>query len=402
MQSGSETAGDAFQGDHFPLVWDDNVQELWEDLRTGPAVHRYRSGTTVLTSPSAVEAFMHQPALLSSNPEATYLGSDTGLIPLQVDPPGHVRYRRMLDPLFTPRKMARLENDVALMVNQCMDAFIERGSCDLSSELAVPIPSGTFLRLLGLPVERLDEFIAMKDQLIRPAAEGTEAAAAARAEAGAWVFALFSEALDARASDPTDDVIGHLVRLEHAGELTREESLNICLLQLTAGLDTVTASLECFFAFLARSPEHQQQLAGDPTLTPKAVEELLRWMCPVPTVARIFMADVDVDGCPVAAGTRTSVLLASTNIDPARYEHPGRVDFNRDSNKHLSFGIGVHRCLGSHLARMELRVTLAEWHRRIPSYHLPAGFEPVYSPAIREIAHLPLEFTPGVRAAFVA
>jgi cytochrome P450 len=293
--------------------------------------------------------------------------------------------------------MAKLEAEVAALVNQRIDSFIEQGACDLASELAVPIPCGTFLRLLGLPIERLDEFIAMKDNLIRPTSTATEDATAIRARAGAWVFALFGDALDERAAQPTDDVIGHLVRLEQAGELTREESLNICLLQLTAGLDTVTASLECFFAYLARSPAHQRQLAEHPELTPKAVEELLRWMCPVPTVARIFTDDAVVEGCPVSAGTKMSVLLASTNIDPGRFEHPTEVDFTRDSIKHLAFGLGVHRCLGSHLARMELRVTLGEWHRRIPAYRLPVGFVPTYSPAIREITHLPIEFEPGAR-----
>ena len=115
----------------------------------------------------------------------------------------------------------------------------------------------------------------------------------------------------------------------------------------------------------------------------------------MPTVARIFTDDAVVEGCPVRAGTQMSMLLASTNIDPGRFEDPTQVDFTRQSIKHLSFGLGVHRCLGSHLARTELRVTLAEWHRRIPSYRLPEDFVPTYSPAIREITYLPLVFAPG-------
>ena len=390
-----DTRSDHGYGD--ALIWDDDVQQLWERLRTGPAVRHNADGPSIMASPTAVDEYLHQPELMSSNPGAVFLGSETGLIPLQIDPPGHVRYRRMLDPLFTPPKMAKLEAEVAVLVNRHIDGFIDRGDCDLASELAVPIPCGTFLRLLGLPIERLDEFIVMKDELIRPVARDADDAAAIRSRAGAWVFELFGEALDQRVACPTDDVIGHLVRLEQSGELTREESLNICLLQLTAGLDTVTASLECFFSYLARSPAHQRQLVAHPELTSKAVEELLRWMCPVPTVARIFTSDAVVEGCPVSAGTQMSVLLAFTNIDPSRFENPTEVDFTRESIKHLAFGLGVHRCLGSHLARMELRVTLAEWHRRIPSYRLPEGFLPTYSPAIREITYLPLEFEPGAR-----
>jgi cytochrome P450 len=398
MQTNESAAGvDFADGVSGAIVWDDDAQQVWERLRTGPAVRDTGGGTATMVAPGAVDEYLHRPTLMSSNPDALFMGSETGLIPLQVDPPDHVRYRRMLDPLFTPPKMATLETEVAALANQCIDSFVERGACDLASELAVPIPCGTFLRLLGLPIERLDEFIVMKDNLVRPTSTATEDATAIRTRAGAWVFALFGDALDQRSVRPTDDVIGHLVRLEQAGELTREESLNICLLQLTAGLDTVSASLECFFAYLARSPAHQRQLAAHPELTSKAVEELLRWMCPVPSVARVFTDDAVVEGCPVSAGTKMSVLLASTNIDPARFESPTEVDFTRDSIKHLAFGLGVHRCLGSHLARMELRVTLREWHRRIPTYGLPEGFVPTYSPAIREITYLPIEFEPGAR-----
>jgi cytochrome P450 len=226
MQTNESALGEDFaDGVSDAIVWDDDVQRLWERLRTGPAV-RGGGGGSIMVSPTAVDEYLHLPTVMSSNPDAVFLGSETGLIPLQVDPPDHVRYRRMLDPLFTPPKMAKLEAEVAALVNQRIDSFIEQGACDLASELAVPIPCGTFLRLLGLPIERLDEFIAMKDNLIRPTSTATEDATAIRARAGAWVFALFGDALDERAAQPTDDVIGHLVRLEQAGELTREESLN--------------------------------------------------------------------------------------------------------------------------------------------------------------------------------
>ena len=395
-QSGIPTSNTTVFLDNVPPIWGDDAQEQWERMRTGPAVDR-RKGMSMLVSPSAIDELMHNPALLSSNPDAVYLGSDTGLIPLQVDPPDHIRYRRMLDPLFSPPKMAKLEADVADLADRCIDDFIEQGSCDVASQFSVPIPSGTFLHLLGLPIERLDEFIAFKDDMIRPRGSTRDEVQATLKRAGEWVFNLFNEALGLRAGQQTDDILGHLFRLESTGELTRPESLNVCHLLLSAGLDTVTDSLECSFVFLARNPSHQRLLVEDPALTPKAVEELLRWMCPVPTVARVMMDDADVEGCPVRSGTRVSVMLATINIDPSRFEDPSEVDFARKANKHASFGLGVHRCLGSHLARMELRVALTQWHRRIPSYRLPAGFVPEYAPSLREIPHLPLEFEPGSR-----
>lgn len=249
MRAGTPAAseGEGLEGESNDLVWGDDVQARWERYRRGPAVRRFRDGHPLMVSPTAVDHYLHEPVLVSSNPDAVFLGSETGLIPLQIDPPDHVRYRRLLDPLFTPPKMARLEAEVAALVNRAIDSFIGRGRCDLASELAVPIPCGTFLRLLGLPLERLDEFIVMKDELIRPVASEKEDADAIRTRAGVAVFDMFRQALEQRADQPTDDVVGHLVRLEQSGQLTREESLNICLLQLTAGLDTVIAYLPLEF-----------------------------------------------------------------------------------------------------------------------------------------------------------
>ena len=376
-------------------IWGEDAHACWQELEArGPIVPI--GFQKMVTTAAAVDEVLHDPTRFSSNPDAVYLGSETGLIPLQVDPPDHVRYRKMLDPLFTPRKMALLEGEVADLVNRCVDGFIERGECDFSEDVAVPVPSGTFLRLMGLPLDRLEEFLRVKDDLIRPAGKAAEQDAT-RAAAAQWVFALYGEALDARHGHGVDDLTTHFVRLEDAGELTREESLNICHLLFIAGLDTVTDTLECSFAFLARHPEHRRQLVDDPSLIPHAVEELLRFETPVPAIARVAVADTELGGCPVRKDDKIGVLLANANLDPAAFPDPLSVDFRREANRHVSFGAGVHRCLGSHLARMELRVVMREWHRRIPDYGLREGHVLRYSPSLREIRHLPLEFTPGRR-----
>jgi len=377
------------------LIWAEDAQQRWTEICAAGPVHPSGTGGVMIATAAAVDEVLHDLSRFSSNPKAIYLGSDTGLIPLQVDPPEHVRYRRMLDPLFAPRKMQALEAGVAAHVNRCIDGFIADGRCDFSADIAVPIPSGTFLQLLGLPLSRLDEFLAVKDDMIRPAGATPAEQDAKRGAAGKWVFEMYGEALDARATDPRDDILTHFVRLERAGELTREETLNICYLLLTAGLDTVTDTLECSIAFLARHPDHQRMLAEDPALIPQAVEELLRYETPVPGIARVAEVDTEVGGCPVAAGTLVSVLIASYNLDESVFPDAGVVDFHREVNGHVAFGAGVHRCLGSHLARMELRVVLREWHRRIPEYRLADGHVLMYSPSLREIRHLPIEFTPG-------
>jgi cytochrome P450 len=383
--------------DFDQCVWGVDAREVWKALSTAGPLVRPKPGMVVVTSTPGVEQVLHDPARFSSNPEAMYFGSTSGAIPLQVDPPEHSRYRKMLDPLFSPRRMAEREEELTDLVNDLIDGFIERGRCDFSSELAVPFPSAVFLRLMGLPIDKLDEFLVAKEGMIRPQGASEAERQAVQAETGAWIFNYFGAALEAHSGDSTADVLGTFLALEHDGRLTRDETLNICLLMLAAGLDTVTDTLECGFAFLSQSPEHQRQLSDHPELTAGAVEELLRFDTPVPAVSRIATTATAVDGCPIAADERVRVLLGVPNNDPNLCPDPDTVNFSRPNNKHIAFGAGVHRCVGSHLARIELRVALREWHRRIPSYRLQTDHQITFRQGLREIDHLPLEFTSGSR-----
>lgn len=196
----------------------------------------------------------------------------------------------------------------------------------------------------------------------------------------------FERAIDDHIATPREDVLSALIAADVAGEpLSREELLDVCFLFLIAGLDTVTDSLDCFFVYLARHPEQ-------PDILPSAIEELLRWETPVPGVARIALQDVEVGGCPISKGERISPLLGAANTDPAEFDHPEVVDFTRSPNRYRAFGGGPHRCLGSHLARLELRVALREFHRRIPDYEIPEGVELKYTSALRSVESLPLMF----------
>ncbi|MCU1346205.1 MAG: cytochrome, partial [Acidimicrobiia bacterium] len=343
------------------------------------------------------EAVLKQPNLFSSNPSAGYFGSESGAIPLQVDPPDHVAYRRLLDPLFAPKKMEVHEAKVAALCNQLIDEFIERGQCDFIADFAMPLPSTIFLSLMGLSLDDLHEFLAAKEGMIRPEGKDEAERRAHQEVTSAWIFTYFSNALDERAKDLQDDLLSWMLGLEAEGRLTRDETLNICLLLLAAGLDTVTDTLGCAYLFLAQHPDHQKQLEADPSLMAAAVEELMRFDTPVPSVSRIATADTVVAGCPVKEGQRVRVLLSQSNTDPATYERPDEVDFLREGNRHIAFGAGVHRCLGSHLARLELRVAMREWHRRIPSYRMTDGFQVEFRQGLREVVSLPLEFAPGPR-----
>jgi hypothetical protein len=185
----------------------------------------------------------------------------------------------------------------------------------------------------------------------------------------------------------------HFLQAEVDGDrLSREDILDICFLFLIAGLDTVSDSLTCFFAFLAQHPDHRRQIVDDPSVIPNAVEELLRWETPVTGgVPRRALHDVEVCGMKIETGTMVLPNYGAANVDPAEFPDGFDVRFDREANTHIAFGAGIHRCLGSHLARRELRITLREWHRRIPVYGLKPGHDELeYPPGLRSVKNLTL------------
>jgi len=338
-----------------------------------------------------VVTVLRSPDVFSSRFDAVHIGQVRPLIPLQIDPPDHAKYRKLLDPLFAPRRIALLEGRTRALVSDLVEAVAADGGCNYHAAVSEPLPSTVFLELLGLPVSRAAEFIALKDGIIRPPARTPEDRSAMVDAAGARIYAVLQEVLDERLEARQDDFISDFLDAEVDGErLTPEEVIDICYLFFLAGLDTVTASLDCMMARLALHPAEQRRLADDPSVIPHAVEEMLRWETPVTSVVRVTTQDTELSGCPIAADQVVSVMLGSANTDERAWDEAESVNVDRRVNKHLAFGGGVHRCLGSHLARMELRVVLEEWHARIPEYRVPEGVELDYSPSLRQIADLPL------------
>jgi cytochrome P450 len=324
------------------------------------------------------------------------------MIPQQIDPPAQTRYRKLLDPLFSRRRSLRLEPEVRRQANVLIDKFIDDGGCEFNSSFAIPLPCSFFLSLFGLPYEDLDLFLDMKDGIIRPHAktQDLEEMVKIRKDAGSSINEYFEKQLDAREGKPRgDDLLDAFLSFELDGEkLTRNEILDICFLTLIAGLDTVTATLGCDVAFLAANPDHRARLVDDPALIPNAVEELLRWETPVTAVPRKLKQDVTVGGVEMKEGEIVTLLLGAANLDERQFSSADKVDFDREKNRHIAFGGGAHRCLGSHLARMELRVALEQWHRRVPDYRIKTGETPTYTPGIREVQYLPLEWDASRRA----
>ncbi|WP_241756233.1 cytochrome P450 [Actinomadura sp. RB99] len=190
------------------------------------------------------------------------------------------------------------------------------------------------------------------------------------------VAALFKELIAERRRDPRDDVVSAALAFEPDGRpVTDDELLQLCTLLFLAGLDTVAAQLSYSFWHLARHDADRARITADPGIVPDAVEELLRAYSLV-LPARKRVTDAASHGCPMGAGDMVMLPLAMANRDPRAFPDPRTVDFDRTPNRHIAFGAGPHRCLGSHLARLELRVAVEEWHRRIPHYRVPDGARP--------------------------
>jgi cytochrome P450 len=348
-------------------------------------------GLMIVGGDEDVHHVLSHPDIFSSGVDAVEIGQVRPLIPLQIDPPEHKNFRKLLDPIFAPKQVALLEDATRKLVKDLVDAVKDKGSCNFHTAVAEPLPSTVFLQLLGLPVSRTDEFVKLKDGIIRPPATSPEHRLELVNATGQKIYAVLQEVIDERMKERQDDFISMFLDAEVDGHrLTNDDVLDIGYLFFLAGLDTVTASLDCMLSYLAQNPDKREQLVKDPSLIQHAVEEMLRWESPVQGVIRITTQDTEIKGCPIPANMKVSVMLGSANTDERTWDDPDSVDFEREGNKHLAFGGGAHRCLGSHLARMELRVALEEWHKAIPEYSLKEGNQLMYSQGLRAVENLEL------------
>jgi cytochrome P450 len=305
--------------------------------------------------------------------EAVDLGQSVPLIPLQVDPPEHRKYRRLLDPIFAPRRMNVLEPDITRVVNERIDQFIDSGRCDFATDFAVPLPSSVFLALVGLPLSELDTFLAMKDGILRPTGDDLDEIKASQKAAARRIEEYFAEAVKDRQKNRRDDLLSLFLDAEVDGDRLTDGGDPGHLLPVHPGRAGHGHRLAGVLRGPAGpAPRRAGQIVDDPAIIPSAVEELLRWETPVTTVARVATRDVELGGCPIHAGENIGVVIGSANTDeeacpaPTRWTSPGAPTGTSPSG-------GGAPVPGSNLARLELRVAMREWHRRIPEYDRPRG-----------------------------
>jgi cytochrome P450 len=347
---------------------------------------------TLSTYDDVLWALKH-PEVFSSK-DVVNIGNDVPLIPLSVDPPEHAKYRRLLDPQFSPKRMKDLEPEARVLVNEIIDTFAGSEQFDFHGDFATPLPSTIFLALMGLPQSDLPDFLRWRDDTIRPHADEQGNEEQKRQAAGQAIQDYFERMIEEKRAHPDDRLLSTLVHGEIEGRpLTHAELLGTTHLLLLGGLDTVTATLDCMIVYLAEHPDRRRALVEDGTLVAGAVEELLRHQTPVMMVPRIIAQDYELGGVQFEAGDGATLLVGAANCDRTAFDGASEVRFDRDVNRHLAFGAGPHRCLGSHLARLELTVALEEFHRRIPEYELAPETTIAFSPGIRQTENLHLSFT---------
>ena len=287
--------------------------------------------------------------------------------PISSDPPDHHWHRRLILPFFSPHAVAKFEDGTRDLCNRLIDGFIDAGQADAAADYAQQIPVRVIASMLGVPTDLSDTFTGWVRGVLEAGLVDQEVRLAARLN----ILDYFHSQIADRKTNPRqDDLITTLLHSEVDGERVPEDYvLGVCNLMLVAGVDTTWSSIGAALWHLAQHPEHRRQLREQSALWPSAIEELLRAYAPV-TMARIVDRDTEFQGCPMKAGDRVIMSFPSANRDPRQFENPDEVIFDREHNRHVAFGAGIHRCAGSNLARLELRVALQTFLARIPEFAL--------------------------------
>ncbi|MCV7174228.1 cytochrome P450 [Mycolicibacterium sphagni] len=361
--------------------------------RPGPV---YQVGNTwMITSYEGVRFAQRNPDLFSSAKAFDGVANAIQLIPIAIDPPKHADYRRVLDPMFGPKRMEAMDADLRAQLRGHIDQFAPLGRCDVVADLSYKFPTQAILTLFGLPLEHLPKFLGWVTGIIKGAdvsSLGNETSQSV-IDCSMALFVFLQEQLEMKKSHPGDDMLSSILALDGDSAWTDAEILGLCFLIILAGLDTVTGAIGFALLNLANDPMLRHRLIDDPSLIPPFVEEVLRLDGPVPGVPRLTTADVEVDGVMIPANSAVMLMLCTANREGPNAHIANEMDLTAKST-HLGFGGGVHRCLGSHLARRELRLTIEEFHARIPDYRQAGEATTLWPAGTFGLESLPLEFDP--------
>ena len=307
--------------------------------------------------------------------------------PISSDPPFHHGARRLLLPAFAPQAIARLEPGARDYCNELLDAVAGRDVVDAAAEFAQHIPVRVIADMLGFPREDAELFRGFVHDVL----EGVNEPLETRFARMQGLFGYLNDQINEHVASPRDDLTSYLIDAEMDGQkLDALHVMGTMALLLLAGIDTTWSAIGSSIWHLARTPADRERLVAEPDLLPTAMEELLRAYAPV-TMARLVKEDMDWNGCPMKADEWVLLSFPAANRDPELFEDADQVIIDREVNRHSAFGLGIHRCLGSHLARMEVRVALETWLARFPDFSLADPDAVTWSPGqVRGPRRLPI------------
>lgn len=353
----------------LPMAADRGVG--WKTLRDAGRVVLV-DGWYHLTRREDVLAALRNPEVFSSRKAFDMLGSPLPLVPIAFDPPEHTRFRKILQPFFSPHTLSEALPSLQRQAIEIIDAVAAKGECDVMADIAIPYPSQVFLTLFGLPLGDRDRLIAWKDAVIaladRPSLEDADLTPALE------LFTYLTDAIAERRKNPGRDILSQVLTGED--RLDDAEAIGLSYLFVLAGLDTVTSALGAALLELARNPELRATLRDDPEQVNLFVEEIVRLEPPAPVVPRVTTEPVTIGDVTLPAGSPVRLCLGAINRDDSDTTSTNDVVMDGKVHRHWGFGGGPHRCLGSHLARMELILIVNEWLRKIPEFELAANCTP--------------------------
>jgi cytochrome P450 len=381
--------------DHTDPRWTEDPFPIWEQLRSAsPVVHTERFlGCYMPTTYEAVKEIAYDTEHFSSRrvvvrdirPDTTQTAP-----PITSDPPQHKPAKQVLLPPFTPDAMKKLEPRVRAICNELIDEFIADGKCDAAARYTKHVPVRAIAHMLGIPEKDGELFIKWIHGILELGIKDNDALMNAVQEMSAY----FAGHIEYRKTHPTDDLISVLMKArdKNGQPLSDQHVLGSLRLLLIAGIDTTWSAIGSSLWHLAKTPADRARLVAEPELMPTAVEELLRAYSPV-TMAREVMKETTISGCPVKPGNMVLLSFPAANRDPAMFPNADTVVIDRRENRHAAFGLGIHRCVGSNLARMEMTVAIEEWLKRIPDFRLdPAGKVTWSEGTVRGPRQLPMLF----------
>jgi cytochrome P450 len=399
MRQFAELAGDV--RDPYPMFAGIRAETPVLHVEVGSGQGRYRhdekapliTSLFTVTSYELAQHVLTDHVRFSSAANAMTIGPVTGHTILEMDPPEHQRHRALVARAFRARVLDQWNDAIiGTTVRELIDAFAGDGHADLVPQLTFPFPVQVIARILGLPEADWPAFMRLSTQLIAVMRNWEGAVAASRELRG-----YFAEIIADRRRHTRDDLVSQLVSAEVDGRrLSDDEIYPFLLLLLPAGAETTYRSSGNLLFGLLSDPGQLEAVRADRRLVPQAIEEALRWETPLLTVARLATEDVELGGVRIPAGSFVAVSLGAANRDPGRYADPDAFDIARPGGQAISFGGGIHKCLGMHLARMEMRVLLNAVLNRLPELRLDPAAQDVHIHGLifRSPPTLPVRFDP--------